>query len=104
VLLRVRRVLENSGPVPWEIKSPALRSAAASPALRDAVFRALLTGYHDFYGGLVPDEALGLLEGLGLPPETEHLGALRSVLAAGHQNHYRSPEAWDEVRRADPPR
>ncbi|MFB4315739.1 hypothetical protein [Actinomadura sp. 21ATH] len=91
---RMRRVLRHSGPVPWETKLPVLRAAAADPALRDSVFRALLAAYHDFYGDLVPDEALALLRSLDLPPGTEHLDALRAVLAAGHRNHYRSPAAW----------
>ncbi|MEW2357986.1 hypothetical protein [Spirillospora sp. NPDC029432] len=94
---RLRHVLECSGPVPWELKLPVLRDAAADPALRDSVFRALRAAYHDFYGDLVPEEALAMLEGLGLPPGTEHLDALRTVLAAGHRNHYRSPAAWGEA-------
>ncbi|MFD6969665.1 alpha/beta fold hydrolase [Streptomyces sp. NPDC059949] len=95
LLRRARRVLECSGPVPWQAKAPVYRSAALVPALHDALFRAVLSGYHDVYGDLDPGQALGLLGGLEIPADTEHLAALRRVLTDGHSHHYASPQAWD---------
>ncbi|MER7758195.1 hypothetical protein [Streptomyces sp. NPDC097619] len=94
LLRRAERVLENSGPVRWSVKERAYRAAAEVPALHPAVFAALLHSYHDIYGDLEPEPALVLLEGLDLRPDTEHLAVLRTVLAAGHRNHYSSPDAW----------
>ncbi|MET8751808.1 alpha/beta fold hydrolase [Streptomyces sp. NPDC004667] len=94
LLRRARRVLENSGPVPWGAKAPTLRAAAGVPGLRHAVFRALLLGYHDLYGDLDPAEALVLLDRLGLPADTTHAAPLRTVLAAGHRNHRHGPDIW----------
>lgn len=95
LLRRATRVLECSGPVPWQAKAPVYRSAALVPALHHALFQAVLRGYHDVYGDLDPGQALGLLGGLELPPDTEHLAALRRVLTDGHSHHYASPQAWD---------
>ncbi|MFI1281219.1 alpha/beta fold hydrolase [Streptomyces sp. NPDC020858] len=100
LLRRARRVLESSGPVPWQAKAPVYRSAALVPALHHALFRAVLLGYHDVYGDLDPGQALDLLGGLELPPDTEHLAALRTVLAAGHRNHRHPPEAWTAAQDA----
>ncbi|WP_030297716.1 hypothetical protein [Streptomyces katrae] len=97
LLRRARRVLECSGPVPWPVKAGAYRAAATVPALQYALLRAVLTSYHDLYGDLEPAPALALLEQIRLPADTEHLAALRAVLAAGHVNHHRSPRAWDEA-------
>ncbi|MFD7553223.1 MULTISPECIES: alpha/beta fold hydrolase [unclassified Streptomyces] len=94
LLRRARRVLECSGPVPWTAKAATYEAAARVPELHPAVFRALRASYHDLYGNLEPEPALGLLDRLRLPADTEHLAPLRRVLAAGHRNHYRSPEAW----------
>ncbi|MFD8293625.1 hypothetical protein ACFV2B_36095 [Streptomyces lavendulae] len=94
LLRRARRVLENSGPVPWGAKAPTLRAAAGVPGLRHAVFRALLLGYHDLYGDLDPAEALVLLDRLELPADTPHAAPLRTVLAAGHGNHRHDPGIW----------
>ncbi|MFK0214414.1 hypothetical protein [Streptomyces sp. NPDC090298] len=44
--------------------------------------------------------ALALLDQLDLPVDTPHLAALRHVLAAGHENHHRSPGARDEAVRS----
>ncbi|MGW7411051.1 hypothetical protein [Streptomyces sp. NPDC054863] len=100
LLRRAGRVLECSGPVPWEAKLPAFRAAARVPALHLALFKGLLTGYHDVYGKLLPDAALALLGELELPAGTEHAAELRAVLAAGHAHHHRSPGAWGEAVRA----
>ncbi len=100
-LRRTRRVLGCSGPVPWAAKEPVYGAAAAVPELRPAVFRALLSCYHDLFGQLEPPAALTLLDSLALPPATDGLAALRTVLTAGHANHYRSPDAWRKA--AGPP-
>ncbi|MCX4782578.1 hypothetical protein [Streptomyces sp. NBC_01264] len=96
-LRRTRRVLECSGPVPWAAKELAYRAAAAVPELHQAVFRALLASYHDLFGQLEPTAALALLDTLPLPSATEHPAALRTVLTAGHANHYRALDAWREA-------
>ncbi|AWZ06316.1 MULTISPECIES: hypothetical protein [unclassified Streptomyces] len=102
LLLRARRVLACSGPVPWATKEPAYRAAAQVPELRPAVFRAVLGSYHDLYGNLEPAAALALLDSLRLPPATAHLAALRTVLAAGHVNHRHAPDAWRKAADAPP--
>ncbi|MFF3323184.1 hypothetical protein [Streptomyces sp. NPDC002889] len=99
LLRRARRVLECSGPVPWRTKQAAYGVATRLPALHPALFKGLLSSYHDLYGDLQPDAASAVLSGLDLPADTEHLAELRTVLAAGHSNHYRSPDAWDRALR-----
>ncbi|MEV0174534.1 hypothetical protein AB0I00_25850 [Streptomyces sp. NPDC050803] len=100
LLRRAARVLECSGPVPWPTKEPAYAVAARVPGLHPALFKGLLSSYHDVYGDLEPPAALALLTQLDLPPDTLHLPELRTVLAAGHSNHYRSRHAWDEAKQA----
>ncbi|MFJ8112148.1 hypothetical protein [Streptomyces sp. NPDC096132] len=94
LLRRARRVLPSSGPVPWASKRAAYTTASRVPALHLPLFQALLACYHDVYGDLDPSAALTLLTSLDLPPDTPHLTALRTVLAEGHTNHHRSPQAW----------
>lgn len=91
---RAKRVLEISGPVPWSIKHPVYQAAAAVPDLHPALFKGLLSSYHDFYGNLEPHAAHTLLQQLDLPGNTEHLVPLRTVLETGHSNHYLTPDAW----------
>ncbi|GAA2093188.1 hypothetical protein GCM10009759_19460 [Kitasatospora saccharophila] len=100
LLRRARRVLECSGPVRWPVKEPAYRTAARLPALHPALFRGLLTSFHDIHGDLEPAAALALLDRLDLPATTRHLPALRRVLAAGHRNHHHNPGAWEDALRA----
>lgn len=97
-LRRAARVLNLSGPVAWAVKERAYRSASQIDGLHLAVFKAILASYHDYFGNLEPAPALDLLDRLGIPAATEHLAPLRQVLAAGHRNHYASPEAWDAAR------
>lgn len=92
LLRRARRVLEISGPVPWTMKEPVYLAAVEVPGLQGALFKGLLTSYHDVYGVIEPEPALRLLA--RLPPDVEHFDTLRAVLRAGHRNHYRSPDAW----------
>jgi len=91
---RTQRVLEVSGPVPWPIKHPVYRAAAALPDLHHALFRGLLGSYHDVYGDLEPRAALALLRELDLPADIEFLAPLHTVLQAGHSNHHRAADAW----------
>ncbi|GGX76321.1 hypothetical protein [Streptomyces fructofermentans] len=99
-LRRASRVLSCSGPVPWPVKQKAYEAAARLPALHEPLFEGLLAGYHDVYGSLEPARASALLARLDLAPDTRHLAALRSVVAAGHRNHRSSPLAWEEAARA----
>ncbi|CCK24818.1 hypothetical protein BN159_0439 [Streptomyces davaonensis JCM 4913] len=99
-LRRANRVLECSGPVRWPVKEPTYRTALRLPALHPALFKGLLASFHDVYGDLEPAGALALLDQLDLPTTTQHLAELRHVLAAGHSNHYRSPDAWDDATRS----
>ncbi|MEU9105805.1 alpha/beta fold hydrolase [Streptomyces xanthophaeus] len=84
LMRRARRVLEVSGPAPWSAKAATYRAAARVPALHHAVFRALLRSHHDAYGDLDHAEGLALLDTLELPPDTERLAELRTVLTAGN--------------------
>ncbi|MGW7434054.1 hypothetical protein ACWGIN_31530 [Streptomyces sp. NPDC054861] len=95
LIRRARRVLECSGPVRWAVKEPTYRTAMRVPALHHAVFRGLLTSFHDLYGDLEPVAALALLDQLDLPTNTQHRAELHHVLTAGHRNHYRSAGAWE---------
>ncbi|WP_229922847.1 hypothetical protein [Streptomyces morookaense] len=81
------------------MKQKTYDTAAQLPALHGPLFKGLLAGYHDVYGDLEPTAALTLLTRLQLPADTSHLAELRSVLTAGHGNHYRSPHAWDDAAR-----
>lgn len=92
LLRRAAAVLRESGPVPWRFKHPVYEAATEVPALRPAVYRGLLTSYHDIYGFLEIGPALALLDRLDLPPDTEHLADLRGALAEGHTNYYRRNE------------
>ncbi|MFJ3725535.1 alpha/beta fold hydrolase [Streptomyces sp. NPDC090045] len=83
MLRRAQRVLESSGPVPWQVKALAYRAAARVPALREAVFRGILHSHHDVYGDLDPVRAHALLDQMELPEDTEHLAELRSALKSG---------------------
>lgn len=98
-LRRAGRVLACSGPVPWLVKQKAYDTVVRLPALHVPLFKGLLAGYHDVYGDLEPTAALALLARLQLPADTPNLPELRSVLVAGHRNHYRSPHAWDDAVR-----
>jgi hypothetical protein len=100
LLRRASLVLACSGPVPWLVKQKAYDTVVQLPALHVPLFKGLLTSYHDVYGDLEPKAALALLARLQLPADTPHLPELRSVLAAGHRNHYCSPHAWDDAVRA----
>ncbi|MEU3278893.1 hypothetical protein [Streptomyces antibioticus] len=100
LLRRARRVLECSGPVRWTVKELAYRTAARLPALHSALFLGLRASFHDVYGDLEPAAALALLDQLDLPTTTQHLVALRHVLAAGHSNRHGSPGAWDDAVRS----
>ncbi|MGV9315823.1 hypothetical protein ACWDR0_27095 [Streptomyces sp. NPDC003691] len=100
LLRRARNVLECSGPVRWTVKEPTYRTAIRLPDLHSAVFRGLLASFHDVYGDLEPAAALALLDQLDLPSNTQHLAQLRHVLAAGHNNRYRSPGAWEDAARS----
>ncbi|MFI6475957.1 hypothetical protein ACIBL5_37695 [Streptomyces sp. NPDC050516] len=93
-LRRARRVLACSGPAPWPVKQKTYDTAVRLPALHGSLFKGLLASYHDLYGDLEPTAALALLAQLQLPADTPHLMELRSVLTAGHTNHYRTPHAW----------
>ncbi|MFJ4467191.1 hypothetical protein ACIP2X_06655 [Streptomyces sp. NPDC089424] len=99
-LRRARRVLECSGPVRWPVKEPVYRTAMRLPSLHGAVFKGLLTSFHDVYGDLEPAAALPLLDQLDLPTNTQHLAELRHVLTAGHRNHHRCPHAWEDAVQA----
>lgn len=59
--LRLRRLLNASGPVPWSAKAPQLRSLAAQPEFEDAVRGALLAADTDIYGKSDRAEARRLL-------------------------------------------
>ncbi|MEE1755303.1 hypothetical protein [Streptomyces sp. SP18CS02] len=100
LIRRARRVLECSGPVRWGVKEPTYRTALRVPALHCALFRGLLTSFHDLYGDLEPAAALALLDQLDLPANTRHRAELRHVLTAGHRNHYRSAGAWEAAVRS----
>lgn len=102
LLRRARRVLECSGPVPWAAKEATYVSAARLPVLQPALLKALLGCYHDVHGTIEPSAALALLGQLDLPADTEHLEELRTVLSAGHTNHYRDPQAWTAAVSARP--
>ncbi|MFD3876105.1 hypothetical protein [Streptomyces sp. NPDC058623] len=100
LLRRACRVLECSGPVPWPVKEPTYRTAVRLPALHPSLFRGLLASFHDVYGDQEPAAALALLNQLDLPMHTQHRAELGQVLAAGHKNRYRSPDAWDAAVRS----
>jgi hypothetical protein len=66
----LERLLDASGPVPYELKEPLYERLAADPAWHAAVFRGLLYSYFDYYGKIDRAKAARLLEQLQLAPET----------------------------------
>lgn len=80
--------------MPWPVKWPAYEAAIVIERLHLAVFQGNLTSHHNYFGKLEPGPALGLLDRLSLPDDTEHLQPLRTVLVAGCQSHYADPDAW----------
>jgi hypothetical protein len=94
---RAERVLQDSGPVPWPVKSGLYADLAAVEALHPALYCGILASYHDVHGDLDPIEALDLLRRLRLPADTKHRSRLESALATGSVNHRRSPYVWNAV-------
>ncbi len=64
--VRVRRLLEVSGPVPWSVKAPLLKRLAGRAVWETPVLHALEWAAYDVYGQVDPREAMGLLS--KLPP------------------------------------
>ncbi|GAB3811153.1 hypothetical protein [Kribbella italica] len=69
--LRVRRLLEVSGPVPWSAKAPLLKRLAGRPLWDSAVLHALEWAAYDVYGQIDPREATSLLRKLPAGRTTE---------------------------------
>lgn len=79
----LRRLLRIAGPVPWNLKANLLRDLARSRKWHPYIYRCLLHSCRDYFGKIVPDEALRVLNGLSLAPDTEHLEDLRRRLREG---------------------
>lgn len=93
--LRVERIVESSGPVPWELKASVLRELAAEKRWHPAVYRALQNALFDVYGSTNRDEARVLLEQLDLidePPGVRSTLMAYKRLPDGFQNwaHFQS--------------
>jgi hypothetical protein len=73
--------------VAWDLKRPLYEAVARAQRWAPSVLKGLVASYHDYYGQLVADEALVLLDHLAVPPSAEHLSALRTVLERGIVNH-----------------
>lgn len=79
----LRRLLRIAGPVPWHLKVGLLRDLARSRKWHPYIYQCLLHSCHDYFGKIVPEEALRILNGLKLAPDTEHLEGLRRRLREG---------------------
>jgi hypothetical protein len=73
--LRLRRVLDACGPVPWRLKGPLLESLAARPGWHGAVRGAVEAAATDVYGAIDVPAARRLLGRLGSSD-----GEIRSLL------------------------
>jgi hypothetical protein len=63
--LRLRRLLEFSGPVDWHLKEPILESLATRSTWRPTVRRAIRAAAVDYFGDIDMPAARRLLRGLG---------------------------------------
>jgi hypothetical protein len=62
--LRVRRLLDVSGPVPWSAKGALLKRLIGRPSWQQSVLRALEGAAYDVYGQIDRQDALSLLHKL----------------------------------------
>jgi hypothetical protein len=97
---RAERVLQDSGPVPWSVKSGLYRDVVSLEALHPALFRGILASYQDTHGDLEPAAALDILNQLKLPDDPPDLPSLKAALAAGVDNQHRSSAVWSIADRA----
>ncbi|MFF1815717.1 hypothetical protein ACFVWG_00385 [Kribbella sp. NPDC058245] len=67
--LRLRRLLDISGPVPWELKAPLLEHLSKQTDWHEPVLGALEAAAFDYFGELNQPAARRLLNTLALPPD-----------------------------------
>lgn len=79
--LRITRVLDVAGPVPWVLKETVFAQLCDDPRRHRAIFRAIAGSAFDALGRLGPSAA-HWLERLDLPDDTPDLAALRARLQA----------------------
>lgn len=78
----LRRVLEVSGPVPYDLKAPIYERLVRSTHWHPFIFRSLLYSAFDVYGQIDAKAARKLLDKLSLSRTTEGLRELREKLDA----------------------
>jgi hypothetical protein len=78
---RIERVLDASGPVPYDLKEPVYRRLLPEASWHYWIFRSLLHSSFDMYGKTDRGAAQTLLGRLRLPPDTENLEKLRARLS-----------------------
>jgi hypothetical protein len=78
----LERLLDVSGPVPYELKAPVYERLVGSTHWHPFIFRSLLYSAFDFYGQIDAKTARQLLGRLSLPEPTEGLDELREKLDA----------------------
>jgi hypothetical protein len=67
------RLLEHSGPVPWELKEELYERLLPDERWHPHIFRSLHASRNDVYGQIDSAKAWALFQRLRLPPDTEFL-------------------------------
>ena len=102
--LGLRRLLEASGPVPYDLKLPVYERLLPERHWHPHLFRSLLASAFDVYGKIDPRRARQLLRKLALPRHTEGLEELISRLDALAERAKRRRSRDRKTRRPHRPR
>lgn len=76
----LQRVLIVSGPVPFAFKEDPYTRLIEDKKWHYYIFRSLLHSTFDYFGNIEKVKALGILQQLDLPPDTDNLMLLRHAL------------------------
>lgn len=96
----LRRVLDVSGPVPYDLKVPVYERLVGSTHWHPFIFRSLLYSAFDVYGQIDARAARKLLDKLSLSKTTEGLEELRQKLDAKGEPARRAKKRKRTDRRA----
>ncbi len=66
--VRLRRLLDASGPVPWPAKAPTFDAVLPNPEWHPLIWKAVRQAVHDYYGRVDAADALRLIDQLADPP------------------------------------
>lgn len=78
--LLVRRILESSGPVPFDLKEELYERLLPHERWHPWIFKSLLHSHSDVYGEIDKVRAKAILGRLRVPETIEHFGVLKEAL------------------------